>query len=111
MPLITCPDCDKEHSDAAAACPNCGRPLHATAATQGHTDGSYVTNQGTGKALKLQSLLAWTLIIVGFLIVMGASGDNTGDTMSAGTVTGSAAVLIGLIWWLSVRIKRWWRHS
>ena len=26
MPLITCSDCAKEHSDAAAACPNCGRP-------------------------------------------------------------------------------------
>jgi hypothetical protein len=26
MPLIPCPDCDKQHSDAAPACPNCGRP-------------------------------------------------------------------------------------
>lgn len=26
MPLVTCPDCGKEHSDAAPACPNCGRP-------------------------------------------------------------------------------------
>ncbi|MGL5660496.1 MAG: hypothetical protein ACRC2U_19470 [Aeromonas sp.] len=26
MPLIQCPDCNKEMSDAAPACPNCGRP-------------------------------------------------------------------------------------
>ncbi len=27
MPLLTCPDCKKEVSDQAAACPNCGRPI------------------------------------------------------------------------------------
>lgn len=26
MPLIQCPDCTKQHSDAAVACPFCGRP-------------------------------------------------------------------------------------
>lgn len=26
MPLITCPDCSKEISDAAPTCPHCGRP-------------------------------------------------------------------------------------
>lgn len=26
MPLIKCPDCQKEFSDLAAACPNCARP-------------------------------------------------------------------------------------
>ncbi|WP_303846829.1 OB-fold protein [Aeromonas sobria] len=26
MPLIQCPDCNKEMSDAAPTCPNCGRP-------------------------------------------------------------------------------------
>lgn len=27
MALITCPDCEKEISDQAAACPHCGRPV------------------------------------------------------------------------------------
>jgi hypothetical protein len=31
MPLINCPDCNKEVSDLAAACPNCARPLRAPA--------------------------------------------------------------------------------
>ena len=26
MPLMTCSDCKKEHSDSAPACPHCGRP-------------------------------------------------------------------------------------
>ena len=26
MPLMVCVDCEKQHSDAAPACPNCGRP-------------------------------------------------------------------------------------
>jgi len=29
MPMITCPDCSKEISDTAPACPNCGRPQSA----------------------------------------------------------------------------------
>lgn len=29
MALITCPDCSKEFSDQAKACPNCGRPSKA----------------------------------------------------------------------------------
>lgn len=27
MPLIACPACDKQISDAAAACPHCGHPM------------------------------------------------------------------------------------
>lgn len=27
MALITCPDCGKQLSDQAPACPNCGRPM------------------------------------------------------------------------------------
>lgn len=27
MPLIECPDCGKQISDAAPACPSCGRPM------------------------------------------------------------------------------------
>jgi hypothetical protein len=31
MPLVSCPDCTREHSDAAPACPQCGRPNGAVA--------------------------------------------------------------------------------
>lgn len=29
MPLVRCPDCAKEVSTAASACPHCGRPMSA----------------------------------------------------------------------------------
>lgn len=35
MPIIACPDCRKEISDAAPSCPGCGRPI-AKAANQSH---------------------------------------------------------------------------
>lgn len=31
MALVKCPDCGKDFSDLAAACPNCGRPHRAAA--------------------------------------------------------------------------------
>lgn len=34
MPLTNCPECDRQVSTAAAACPQCGHPLRAAAAVQ-----------------------------------------------------------------------------
>lgn len=34
MALLTCPDCAAQHSDAAPACPRCGRPNAAAPAAQ-----------------------------------------------------------------------------
>ena len=31
MALVTCPDCQAQISDAAPACPKCGRPMAAAA--------------------------------------------------------------------------------
>lgn len=32
MPLLTCPDCGREVSDRASACPGCGAPMAAATA-------------------------------------------------------------------------------
>lgn len=34
MALIRCPDCGTDASDAAAACPKCGRPIAAPGTSQ-----------------------------------------------------------------------------
>lgn len=38
MALVTCPECTREVSDHAAACPHCGAPLSRAAATPGHNE-------------------------------------------------------------------------
>lgn len=30
MPILDCPDCSKQVSDAAPTCPHCGRPLRTS---------------------------------------------------------------------------------
>lgn len=36
MPLITCPDCNNQISDAASSCPHCGRPLKSQKTQKQH---------------------------------------------------------------------------
>lgn len=45
MALIKCPDCGKEHSDLASACPNCARPSHLKNASSMATEN--ITKLGT----------------------------------------------------------------
>lgn len=40
MPIINCPECNKELSDAAQSCPHCGFPLTSKNSTSGFIDGS-----------------------------------------------------------------------
>jgi len=40
--LTTCPDCKSEISDAAPACPKCGRPLASVAAAKKASNGRLV---------------------------------------------------------------------
>ena len=70
MALIKCPDCGKEFSDAAAACPNCGRPHKAVPIS--------ATPQKTGCA-------AWGCLSLIVLAVIGslAGGDNSSSSSSS----------------------------
>jgi transposase-like protein len=56
MPLITCPDCQKEISDSAENCPNCGRPMQ-TAIKCPNCKSTRVEKIST--ASKLGSALMW----------------------------------------------------
>ena len=60
MALISCPECTREVSDQAAACPHCGYPLHtqppATSPVLGDTDARLtqaLLTQGKIAAIKL----------------------------------------------------------
>ena len=47
MPLLECPDCGREVSDAAASCPHCGRPIAGKREGQGTSEGQHLKNQFT----------------------------------------------------------------
>ena len=38
MPLMTCPDCGAAHSDEAAECPGCGKPVAVAPGSQPPAD-------------------------------------------------------------------------
>jgi len=103
MGLRKCPDCGREVSDKAPACPYCGRPI-ATGDSQQPTQ-----LEGTAKSLKLQGCLAALLAVVGIIMAVGAasaSGPQTGMG-----VTGVLLFLVAMVWGTVTRIRRWWRHG
>ena len=53
MPLIECPYCQKQVSEAAAFCPNCGRPMKATRKLLIHGDEVIFTIEETGQAMSV----------------------------------------------------------
>lgn len=67
MPLITCPDCSKEISDLAPACPNCGRPAIPPAVAVDRE------KQKKREAAKRYNLISWLLFGLAILsLIAGA---------------------------------------
>lgn len=65
MPLIQCPDCGREVSDAAPTCPNCGRPL-ASPKTQRVTEGFWGRSRGCVDFLFIGLLAVVVLVALAF---------------------------------------------
>jgi hypothetical protein len=68
MALVTCPDCQRQVSGLAKACPNCGRPLSRTPgqlSDREPTVGDAVT--GTGRAIKRGAKSAWSTPLAAIL--------------------------------------------
>jgi len=69
MALINCPDCDKEVSDQAPTCPNCGRPLkkasnsHQNVKVEGKSEGCFLQTLNVGCII--------FFIIIGLFILIG----------------------------------------
>lgn len=113
MALINCPDCNHQVSDAAPACPSCGRPIAGAAEAQA-AGAPLQTVQETSKRLKAHTLLGWLLILAGGLMAWGATkametaeGGNLGVVVALGLY----AMLGGLVWLIVTRIRIWWHHK
>lgn len=88
MALITCPECGREVSDKAAACPYCGNPLKENADTGMSTKADAVSAAQKKNYLKY-SLLLWPLYVVEiivFIFVQFALGldGKIGEIVSLG---------------------------
>ena len=73
MPLVVCPDCEKQHSSAAATCPNCGRP-NAVSTAPPQVMQKLESDSGGAGFLKF---LGWIWILISIFSIFGAIGIQT----------------------------------
>ena len=87
MALIDCPDCGKQVSDQASACPACAHPIRA------------ITIEATGKKWKAQQLAFGALILLGFILVFSYPAF------------GGLLCIAGLTGVIRARVGAWWQHG
>lgn len=85
MALTTCPDCSKEISDAAPACPHCGRPMVAVASTPQGAKPAAASGCASGCLLVILMFGAWIFFTSLF------SGPSTSSTTPAPARSAPAA--------------------
>lgn len=97
MPLITCTDCESQISDAAPACPKCGRPNVRTTGP--------VQIEQTAKTWKIGQVLAATLTLGGCMTC--ATSGQSEEPMKAGI----ALFFLGIAGFVAARIGAWWNNG
>ena len=110
MALMSCPECAKQISDKAPACPHCGAPMNApiAASTAGGPTivetgpGGVVTTEATGKTYKALQAIGVILILIG-VVSCAAGGD--------GVAAAPGLFLIGVVLYLFGRVGAWWKHG
>lgn len=102
MPMIICPDCSKEMSDAAPACPNCGRPNSPRTATPAERPVSILLGIGI---LLVPLIFAWFTLRKGystkakvisftwllFILAIFAAQDGGKKSISSGSFSQSSS--------------------
>jgi uncharacterized membrane protein YvbJ len=107
MSLIKCPECEKEISSKAPACPNCGAPIAADHESIGSGVQHLQTIQETSKKFKVHTLIAVFLIVIGCLFAFIGPDLGRDGLTSAGVLMAS----IGFVWYLINRFRIWWHHK
>jgi len=100
MPLINCPDCNREVSDQAANCPQCARPLGGPAS--GTPRAPVQTVEQTGKKWKAVMLVAFVVAMLGVAIFFSSIRNRP---------LGEAVAIPGFVGFLVARIGAWWQHG
>ena len=104
MALINCPDCKKEVSENAPACPNCGAPI-AVREEDKDAGAPLTTVQETSKKFK-KLLLASAFLFWGGL----ASGVWIFEDYEVSPVPGFM-ILSGLVLYVATKFSIWWHHK
>lgn len=97
MALIDCPECGRQVSDRAPACPACGYPRQGQAKAPVHR--AVQTIELTGKRWKALQLVSVMVMLLG--LALGIAGHAT--LLVVLCVPG----LIGLV---VARVGMWWGH-
>jgi len=107
MALIKCSEYGKEISDKAAACPNCGNPIHKQ---QVQVSKKAVVIEKTGKGWKALILVAGIMFWVGLILFVGHIGAKTAADLDVRNL-GNTFFVLGAIGWIIGKIGAWWHHG
>ena len=108
MSLLNCPDCNHEVSDAAPACPNCGRPMGPESDAVGT---QLTTTQETAKKFKLQGILSVLTFAVGSTWLYVVFNRPPTEGPNSDTVIPVVLIFVSMIWYIVNRIRAWWHHG
>lgn len=112
MALIKCSECNKDVSDKAPFCPNCGAPIKpADDTTVGVATSSdkpvQIEPVLVSKNWKRVKLIGWGIIIFGFLL-FGSSGGQPWSLNNLGFWAGFDFIFIGFITLIVGHIGAWY---
>jgi uncharacterized membrane protein YvbJ len=105
MALISCPECNRDVSDSAPTCPNCGVPIASARETKA-AGTSLTTIQETSKKLKLHMISAVAVILIGVLFSI-IDIDRGGKNSSISVIL----IIGGLGLYFITRFRIWWHHK
>ena len=106
MALINCPECGVQVSSCAESCPKCAYPIAGGGSTQANA-GKIQTVEQTSKQYKMQELLSGLLCCGSIIVIIMAIANS----QSGATAFGVLGLLVGMIWYISVRFTIWWHHG
>jgi len=105
MALISCPDCNKQVSESAPTCPQCGAPIAGASEAKG-AGTVLTTTQDTSKRLKVHIIFSSIFFWVGLIWSFIAVGADKSYQLMAGWLS-----IFGLGWYIVTRFRIWWHHK
>ncbi len=109
MPLVACPDCGQQLSDAAPACLKCGRPMRAPLAGLGPSD--VQTVELTSKRWKKLQLWGGVFMVLAPIVCATGMGGGSSHPSVGTMATGWGMFLLGLVLMLWGRLGAFWYHK